>query len=671
MNTKIKVSQGTATMKMTRFYFGRNTMKKRLADKAVKDKLKQMLRDMGPFYATVNYYLDQAYSTDMMLLETEADIDGIVFNENNMTDYEEEDVLDNNSRIRMIDLIYVPAGRQRSRGGKGDLNDCLFNCLKQGMDGVEVKTRVLKSPEHFKRWLGLARDAEIDIKYIPLIEKKLQCNITICGSHQYVSPRSYAYDLKIRLWNGHYQYVYQLNEYELLKRGYFERKGVRRYPCFFKKDHEDGTVKIAYLSQICRGIVKTERYPMKWLEEFRNHKHWSKYYFLKEVEKVVRKDSKGNKLWDPETPHRLLYDTPEPEDVLEDKILEYKDFRYQAYMHLDVRQCLDPLKCNGSSRALATHYFYKTAPRVISQCDEYIMNDDLMLREDYWLRQSMVGGLMYGKKKRVKKAYEADVNSQYAYLMKEVDFITRQGRFRKRATLPAKFEKRHLYSIYRVKVTDYNEKLFQPNKKKGHFYTGFDVRTAMTEGYKLELIQDSYPNVLEYRDQCRVPGKLVFGKFVDDIYKLKLAGVKGAKLVLNILWGYLCSYATKTVSTENDEEIADLSLIKNAVPTFIKNGQQHYRIKLFDHYEMMNDATIRKKIFRTKFARFGTFLTALGRELMYKTIKPIEKDVVRVHTDGFISKKPLKGFDVGDKMGQWKLKEGSCDVENACIVKWD
>lgn len=56
---------------------------------------------------------------------------------------------------------------------------------------------------------------------------------------------------------------------------------------------------------------------------------------------------------------------------------------------------------------------------------------------------------------------------------------------------------------------------------------------------------------------------------------------------------------------------------------------------------------------------------------MYKTIKPIEKDVVRVHTDGFIGKKPLKGFYVGDKMGQWKLKEGSCDVENACIVKWD
>ena len=478
-------------------------------------------------------------------------------------------------------------------------------------------------------------------------------------------------DLKIRLWNGHYQYVYQLNEYELLKRGYFDRKGVRRYPCFFKKDHDDGTVKIAYMSQIMKGRVNVERHPMKWLEEFRHHKHWSKYYFLKETEKVVRRDSKGNKLWDPETPHRLLYDVQEPEDIIEDKIFEYKDFRFQAYQLLDSRQCLDPLKCNGSSRALATHYFYKTAPRIISQCDEYINNDDVMLREDYWLKQSMIGGLIYGKKKTVKKAYEADVNSQYAHLMKKVDFITRAGKFRRRKTLPTKFEKKHLYSIYRVKITDYNEKLFQPNKKKGNFYTGFDVRTALTEGYTCELIQDKYPNCLEYGDRCRVSGETVFGKFCDDIYKLKKSGLKGSKLVLNILWGYLCSYATKTITTESEEEIADVSLIKNAIPTYVKNGKQHYRIKLFDHYEMLNSGNVRKKIFRFKYARFGPFLTALGRELMYNTIKPIEQDVVRVHTDGFISTKPLKGFDVGDEMGQFKLKKGSCTVQNACVVKWD
>jgi len=63
---------------------------------------------------------------------------------------------------------------------------------------------------------------------------------------------------------------------------------------------------------------------------------------------------------------------------------------------------------------------------------------------------------------------------------------------------------------------------------------------AQAYGLKIELICDGKPNFLYYSKDCLVSSALLFKKYVDNLYPLKLRKVKGAKLLLNILWGALC-----------------------------------------------------------------------------------------------------------------------------------
>ena len=45
--TKIRVPGGVATMQTLRFYFGNSPIRKKDADKAVREKLKQLLENIG------------------------------------------------------------------------------------------------------------------------------------------------------------------------------------------------------------------------------------------------------------------------------------------------------------------------------------------------------------------------------------------------------------------------------------------------------------------------------------------------------------------------------------------------------------------------------------------------------------------------------------------------
>ena len=77
-------------------------------------------------------------------------------------------------------------------------------------------------------------------------------------------------------------------------------------------------------------------------------------------------------------------------------------------------------------------------------------------------------------------------------------------------------------------------------------------------GLKVELIQDGSPNALVYEKETRVPGEVIFGEYVNFLFKgLKnKGGIIGrvAKRILNTLWGALCqrnkSYYDVTDSVE-------------------------------------------------------------------------------------------------------------------------
>ena len=117
--------------------------------------------------------------------------------------------------------------------------------------------------------------------------------------------------------------------------------------------------------------------------------------------------------------------------------------------------------------------------------------------------------------------------------------------------------------------------------------------------------------------------------------------------------------------------VEDMSLLHKIAPRFMDGKTQHYAIKKYNIHDMKNDCRVRKKIFRFKYARFACFMTALGRHEMYKVLKPIKKYVYRIHTDGFITSKDVADVKVGTALGEWKTKEGSCEVVNANVVHWD
>ena len=325
--TKIRRGDGVRIDDYT-YNLGRGGKKKDV-DIAVKNKLREFLQKFGPFWVSITYYTDKDYTTDMMLIESEKDIQSIQFSERDMANYENEEMHDQNAKIRGVALAVgrLGKGKKSAKGGGASAhNDCLWDCLMKGFEKLKTP-KILKTPEGFKKWLKVGRDDMISVERIPEIEDALKCNIDVAGTVEYESPKKYAMGIKLRLWNSHYQRIYGLNEYEELCKGYQNYKGRRWYPIMFKKNFETREVKICYLSQYSKGKKIVEVNPLKFLDDYGHAKEYAEmreHSFLKSVEKQPVLDKHGKQVWNPKYKNRKAYIIPEPEDVIEKKIEEYK-----------------------------------------------------------------------------------------------------------------------------------------------------------------------------------------------------------------------------------------------------------------------------------------------------------------------------------------------------------
>ena len=562
-------------------------------------------------------------------------------------------LVNDNTGIRAV-MIFKLVAHNTNKGKYTDngKNDCLYACLIEGLKGCKLP-RCLRSPSAFKRWLGIGRKEGVHVSLIPKVEKKLKMNIEICGQVEYKGEKKYARDLKIRLWKDHYERLYNMNEFHDLMKGYREN-GKKRYPIFYKPNREEQTVKIAYYRERFKGKIVVRTKPMKWIDHFYTDNSKRFKYFIREVDE----DRKTNVV-------------PEPEDYLPVKLKEYQDFQYMAQKLLGdtAKGCLDPLHCTGNYRAMATQFLLKCCPKFIGQTDQFAYNDDPMLSEEMWIKKASMGGLMYARKNtHLKRGYHGDINSNYGYLLKKVQFITRKGEFKNIQDMHREFDDTRRYSIYRCRIFGVDRRDVFPNSR--NFYTGFDVETAVKRGYRVSMIHDEYPNVLEYGDRCRIKGKDVFGKFVDSLYTLKKAGVPMAKMVMNVLWGYLASGCTYDLATHKDyAPIIDNCQIKDIKYTFTKNGKRQYRLKVYKVNDMLN-GSVRRKEYRFTWSRFTPFLTGMGRQMISDAIEPIRDSIVHIHTDGFISTKPFDHLKLGSELGEWKVKEGEVLVRHVCGVDW-
>ena len=129
------------------------------------------------------------------------------------------------------------------------------------------------------------------------------------------------------------------------------------------------------------------------------------------------------------------------------------------------------------------------------------------------------------------------------------------------------------------------------------------------------------------------------------------------KKIMNCLWGGLTMLNNTEVDL-NKEQSLDL---QHREITHIEPFKQQYLVNLHDY----------RQRYKTDYARLGPFLTSFARRQMYLTFKDVEQDVYRVHTDGVVVSRSMKGLPMGKGVGEWKVeKEGKCTVVNANVVEW-
>ena len=599
---------------------------------SVKKKISGMVKEKGAIIVSVAYWMDKIYSTNTIVLEKEDDIVKLKFDEF-MEDYDGEGVPD--GRVKQVSIIFskIPI-RKKKAGDDNKQNDCLFNALRTAYNKTTMPS-LLNDPAQFKTWCGVGRDDKIDlVEMIPKLEKKLKLNLTCHGNYEYESKRKYAGGLTLKTSEGHVEHAYYIKHWKDLTHGY-KVNDVRKYPIVYKKNIEDNTVKLCKYYKAGKGSRKIWTEDMTFLDTFYKENPMRKMFFLKSVES-----------------------NEEPEDVIDKYIKQMIDFRQCAYdvlspLGLYVNGTMNPFNSQSKFGPIGLNYWYNTCPRSISDCD------DIDCIEQNWIANAMTGAIVYKQDGTYRGVYEYDINSMYPHLLTVIDFITRRGKYK----TVSKIKLKNDYQIFRCVINGIDKRIMRHNPK--NYYTTLDIKTALENGYSVELIQDGEPNCLKYGKRTRLSGHEVFNTFVSALYKMKSQGCRDAKLPLNYLWGYLASRALNEVNTyQKDLAIDDITDIKKIFHRSVdKDNNQHYTFRINDKTKEGN-----LKRFKFAYARFAPFLLARGRRTIHEATKDHLDSIVRIHTDGWITTKEIDNIDVGDGLGQFKVKHG--DVIVGKSITW-
>ena len=178
-----------------------------------------------------------------------------------------------------------------------------------------------------------------------------------------------------------------------------------------------------------------------------------------------------------------------------------------------------------------------------------------------------------------------------------------------------------------------------------NFYTHYELTYIREKKLKITMI-DEKDNFLYYkRSSCKL-GSEIFKEYVDYVYKLKQDNVKGAKQLLNNLWGVICKKNNQKIIHDFRDGEFDLFGNKEVVNTIPLDEN---RMILYLEGETL---------FTNDLARMKPFFLAKCRLTMSKTIEPYIKDVYYCHTDSILSGIKLSFKDDG-KLGNIRY-EGYC-----------
>jgi len=488
---------------------------------------------------------------------------------------------------------------EENAGGNNKNNNCLWLCLRQVFVNDKYLPDVMKSDYKMKRFLKLKAKDKIPVDLIPKLENKIKTTINIVGDHLYTSPCKYPRVCTIKLCNGHYT-LQKTKSNDLIKRIPFKEKQLMVYQ--FKDDD------IFYYTGKEYGNISFKEYD-KMIKERK-----STNYHLIKVSPSLDLKEEYNKIFN-----------------------DYTEIKKKSNGFIDLFKL-------GK---------YKNASLYAFHCMNFIkQSEPIELNEAQWIDKCFQGGLIYAENdKTINNAISYDINSQYPYILQlqKISFPLTKPKFIELDELPKDYFK---YGIYRCQIENPKKeniyKIFRFNKE--NYYTHYDLQRARELNLKINLLKGT--NFLHYEQ--RVSGHQIFKPFIDYFYNLKKQGVKGAKQIMNSLWGALCEHNYKIQKTGEKPLIIDGEL-SSIIP--FKDG---YLIESYDY----------DNYYKTNYARFGPFITAYARCYLGRIIEPFIDNVYRIHTDGFIVDKE-QNLNIGDDLGQFKIeKQGKCIIKNKCKVEW-
>ena len=479
----------------------------------------------------------------------------------------------------------------KAQGGNDIHNDCLYNVLERIIYNFD---RYFKTPESFKKYLGLKRDDKVPISLIGKVEEKLKIfQINVRGDYIHTSIIKSEKQINLTLINEHYELDKTRTRKPICKNISYNEK----IPLLYDKITYE-----AYDGEIVRKLSKEEYNDIS-----NNFK--SKYIII----------------------HR---------QTQKDKTLTLKE-EYDELIPI-----INTLKkeSNGYINLYKSGSYKNAGLDLFDRFTKFMSEPDEILQdESVWIHEASKGSALIWAEPYEGELYKYDVKSLYPHLMTlpTLKFPIKRGEF----IILDKFGEFFQFGIYRcvIKKSDDSNinKLFKFNGN--HYYTSISLEHAKKLGLDIQLIQDSKPNFLYYSREKLITFNEVFKPYVEFLFELKDKGIDKAKFILNILWGALCEidkkrfYDDKEINIQPDEEI------------------MFFRPSNFDDdVDVIVINKINKK-YKTNYARLCPFLLSKGRSHMSNIMFENREHIHRIQTDGFLSDKLIHS-NIDVKIGELKYE---------------
>lgn len=251
-------------------------------------------------------------------------------------------------------------------------------------------------------------------------------------------------------------------------------------------------------------------------------------------------------------------------------------------------------------------------------------------------------GVYYGED-MITEGYSYDFRMFYPSLLAEPDFLfpTKIGSWIDFDTLPQKASELQ-YGYYKCRINIRNRELLKIFMfSKGHIYTHYDLETAMKLKKRNPADVDILPmgRAYVYDSNCLVSGEDIFATWYQVLKKMKTQFPKNliVKMLSSSLWGYLSARNTfKIYERDIDDSydlVCDIDCINDKTTHVIMDIQDKKNPDYNDYTLLSVGASPQKYNFRLK-----SFITSYARLKMLKVLYCRLDDVVRINTDGFITR---------------------------------